>query len=88
MFVMLWELWHLLLPLRLLQVCHSLLHTLQHLSFHNQYLLQCWWWRQVVVVVVPIGTTIASVGHLTIVKRFEIGVKDLDTRFPTICTKV
>jgi hypothetical protein len=58
------------------------LHSLQHLSLHNQYLLQCWWWRRVVVavvvvvvVVVLIGTTIASVGHLMIVKRFEIEEK-------------
>jgi hypothetical protein len=42
----------------------------------------------VVVVVVLIGTTVASVGHLMIVKGFEIEVKDKDTRFPSICIKV
>jgi hypothetical protein len=89
-FVTLWELWRLLLSLRLFHVRHSLLHSLQHLSLHNQYLLQCLWWRRVgiVVVVVLVGTTVASVGHLMIVKRFEIEVKDRDTRFPTICIKV
>jgi hypothetical protein len=76
----------LLLTLRLLHVRHSLLHSLQHLSLHNQYFLQCWWrWVGVVVVV---GTTVASVGHLMIVKRFEIEEKDRDMRFPTICIKV
>jgi hypothetical protein len=81
MFVTLRELWRLLLTLRLLHVHHCLLHSLQHLSLHNQYL-----W--VVVVVVLVGTTVASVGHLMIVKRFEIEVKDIDTRFPSICIKV
>jgi hypothetical protein len=40
-------------------------------------LLKCWWWRWVVgvVVVVVTGTTVASVGHLIIVKRFEIELK-------------
>jgi hypothetical protein len=41
-------------------------------------LLQCWWWRWVVgivVVVVLVGTTVVSVGHLMIVKRFEIELK-------------
>jgi hypothetical protein len=42
----------------------------------------------VIVVVVLVGTTVASVGHLMIVKRFELEVKDRDTRFPTICIKV
>jgi phosphate/sulfate permease len=67
--------------------------SLQHLSLHNQYFLQCWWWRRVgivvvVIVVALIGTTIACVVHLMIVKRLEIEVKDIDTRFPTICIKV
>jgi hypothetical protein len=31
------------------------------------------------VVVVLIGTTVVSVGHLMIVKRFETEVKDIDT---------
>jgi hypothetical protein len=52
-------------------------------------LLKCWWWRRVgVIVVVLIGTTVASVGHLMIVKRFEIVVKDRYKRLPTICIKV
>jgi hypothetical protein len=43
-------------------------------------LLKCWWWRWVVsvvvvIVVVLVGTTVASVGHLMIVKRFEIELK-------------
>jgi hypothetical protein len=83
-------LWRWLMSLRLLHVGHSLLHGLQHLSLHYQNLLKCWWWRWVVVVVVVVlvGTTVASVGHLMIVKSFEIEVKDRDTRFPTICIKV
>jgi uncharacterized membrane protein len=50
----------------------------QHLSLHYQYMLKYWWWMRVVgvvvvvVVLVVIGTTVASVGHLMIVKRFEI----------------
>jgi hypothetical protein len=64
------------MPLNLLHVDHSLLHGLQHLSLHYQNLLKCWWWRQVVgVVVVVIGTTVASVGPLMIVKSCEIEVK-------------
>jgi H+/Cl- antiporter ClcA len=83
----------LLLTLSLLHVCHSLLHSLQHLSLHNQYLLHCWWWRPVgvvviVIVIVLIGTTVVSVGHLMIVKRFEIEEKDRDMRFSTIYIKV
>jgi hypothetical protein len=63
---------------RLVHVCHSLFHSLQHLSLRDQYLLQCWWWRWVgiVVVVVHIGDMVASVGHLMIVKRFEIEIQD------------
>jgi hypothetical protein len=44
-------------------------------------LLKCWWWRRVVgivvvvVVLVVIGTRVVSVGHLMIVKRFEIELK-------------
>jgi hypothetical protein len=77
------------MPLSLLHVGHSLLHGLQHLSLHYQNFLKCWWWRWVgiIVVVVLVGTA-ASVGHLMIVKSFEIEVKDRDTRFPTICIKV
>jgi hypothetical protein len=66
------------MSLGLLHVGHSLLHGLQHLSLHYQHLLKCWWWRRVVgvvVVVVLVGTTAASVGHLMIVKRFEIELK-------------
>jgi hypothetical protein len=54
-------------------------------------LFQCWWLRQVgIVVVALLGAIVASVGDLTIVKRFEteIEVKDRDKRFPTICIKV
>jgi hypothetical protein len=71
------------MPLSLLHVGHSLLHGLQHPSLHYQNLLKCWWWRRVgivvVVVVVLIGTTVASVGHLMIVKSCEIEIKDRDT---------
>jgi hypothetical protein len=83
-------LWCWLILSSLLHVCHSLLHSLQHLSLHNQYLLQCWWWRRVgiVVVIVLISDTVVSVGHLMIVKRFEIEIKDRHTRFPIICSKV
>jgi uncharacterized membrane protein len=63
----------------LLHVDHSLLHGLQHLSLHYQYLIKCWWWRWVVgivvIVVLVVVTTVASVGHLMIVKRFEIELK-------------
>jgi hypothetical protein len=39
-------------------------------------LLKCWWGRWVVgVVVVLVGTTVASVGHMIIVKMFEIELK-------------
>jgi hypothetical protein len=41
-------------------------------------LLKCGWWRQVVGivgVVVLVGTMVASVGHLIIMKRFEIELK-------------
>jgi hypothetical protein len=65
-----------LVSLGLLHVGHSLLHGLQHLSLHYQHLLKCWWWRRVVgIVVVLVGTTVASVGHLMIVKIFEIELK-------------
>ena len=52
--------------------------VLQHLSLNNQYLLQCWWWRRVDVVVfaVLISDTVVSVGHLMIVKRFDIEIQD------------
>jgi hypothetical protein len=33
------------------------------------------WWRWVGIIVVLVGTTVASVGHLIIVKRFEIEEK-------------
>jgi hypothetical protein len=67
-------LWHWLMSLSLLHVGHSLLHGLQHLSLHYQKLLKCRWWRWVgivFVVVVLVGTTVASVGHLIIVKRLR-----------------
>jgi hypothetical protein len=39
-------------------------------------LLQCWWWWQVVIVVVVLlSGTVASVGHLMIVKRFETEIE-------------
>jgi hypothetical protein len=41
-------------------------------------LLKCGWWRQVVGivgVVVLVSTMVASVGHLIIMKRFEIELK-------------
>jgi fatty acid desaturase len=46
---------------------------MQHLGLHYQNLLKCGWWRWVVIVVVVvlIGTTVASVSHLVIEKRFE-----------------
>jgi hypothetical protein len=61
------------MPLSLLHVVHSLLHGLQHLGLHYQNLLKCWWcrWVGVVVLVVLVGTTVVSVGHLVIQKRFE-----------------
>jgi hypothetical protein len=70
-------LWRWLISLSFLHVGHSLLHGLQHLSLHYQNLLKCWWWRWVgvVVVVVLVSTTIVSVGHLMVVKRFEIEEK-------------
>jgi hypothetical protein len=63
--------------LSLLHVGHSLFHGLQHLSLHYQNLLKCWWWRRVgivVVLVVLVGSTVVSVGDLTIVKSCEIEV--------------
>jgi hypothetical protein len=64
---------------------HSLLHNLQHLSLHYQYLLQCWWWRRVGidVVVVLIGDMVASFEV-----EIETEIRDRDTRFPTICIKI
>jgi hypothetical protein len=61
----------------LLHIGHRLLHGLQHLGFHDLYLLQCWWWRWVgiVVVIVLMTSTVVRVGHLMIVKRFETGMK-------------
>jgi hypothetical protein len=50
-------------------------------------LLKWWWWVGIVVVVL-VGTTVASVDHLMIVKRFEIEERDRDMRFPTTCFKV
>jgi hypothetical protein len=71
-------LWCWLILWCLLHVCHSLFHSLQQLSLHNQYLLQCWWWRRVgvVVIVVLISDMVVSVGHLMIMKRFEIEIQD------------
>jgi hypothetical protein len=62
-----------------MHVGHSLLHSL-----HDEHLLQCWWWRRVgIVVVVLMSVTVTSVGHLMIVKRFEIEIK-IKKRFPTV----
>jgi hypothetical protein len=70
---MLLRLWCWLLSLSLLHVDHSLLHSLQHLDLQDQHLLKCWWSRVGIVVVnVLIGTMVASVDHLMIMKRFEI----------------
>jgi hypothetical protein len=75
-FVTLMRLWRWLMLWSLRHVGHSLLHGLQHLGLHDQYLLQCWWWRRVGnVVVVLMRGTIASVGHLMIVKRYETEIK-------------
>jgi hypothetical protein len=69
------------MPLRLLHVGHSLLHGLQHLSLHYQNLLKYWWWRWFgIVVVVLVGTTVASVGHIVIEKRFEIDMVIRDSQ--------
>jgi hypothetical protein len=66
----------------LLHVRHSLLHSLQHLILHDQYLLQCWWWRRVgIVVVVLISDTVVSVGHLMIMKRFETEIEIQDSNY-------
>jgi hypothetical protein len=65
-----------------LHVGHSLLHCLQHLSLRGQHLLQCWWWWRVgivVVVIVLMSDTIASVGHLMIVKRYETEIEIQDS---------
>jgi hypothetical protein len=35
-----------------MHVGHSLLHSLQHLSLHDQHLLQCWWWRRVGITII------------------------------------
>jgi hypothetical protein len=79
---MLLRLRHWLLSLSLLLVHHSLLHHLQHLVLHDQHLLECWWWRQdgVVLVVVLLSGTVASVGHLMIVKRFETKIEIKDSQ--------
>jgi hypothetical protein len=62
-----------------MHVGHSLLHRL-----HDEHFLQCWWWRRVgIVVVVLMSVTATSVGHLMIVKRFEIEIK-IKKRFPTV----
>jgi hypothetical protein len=54
------------------------------MSLHYQNLLKCWWWRRVdvvavVTVVVLVGTTVASVGHVMIVKRFGTQI-DIEIR--------
>jgi hypothetical protein len=60
----------------LLNVGHGSLHSLQHLSLHDQHLLQCWWWRRVgIVIIVLMSGTVVGVGHLMIMKRFETEIK-------------
>jgi ABC-type cobalamin transport system permease subunit len=51
------------------------------MSLHYQNLLKCWWWRRVdvVAIVVLVGTTVASVGHVMIVKRFGTQI-DIEIR--------
>jgi hypothetical protein len=71
------------MSLSLLHVGHSLLHGLQHLSLHYQNLLKCWWWRWVgvvAIVVVLAGTSVVSVGHLMIGKRFETEIEKKDSQ--------
>jgi hypothetical protein len=65
------------MPLSLLHVGQGLLHGLQHLGLHYQNLLKYWRWRWVGIVVVLVGTTVASVSHLVIEKRFETEI-DID----------
>jgi hypothetical protein len=75
-FVTLLRLRHGLMFWSLLHVDHSLLHSLKHLSLHDQHLLKCWWWRWVdIIVVVLIGDTVVSVVHLMIIKRFETEIE-------------
>jgi hypothetical protein len=68
------------MSLRLLHGSHNLLHSLQHLSLHNKDLLKCWRWVGSIVVIVFIRSTVASVGHLMIVKRFEIEIEIKDSQ--------
>jgi hypothetical protein len=63
------------MPLSVLHVSHSLLHSLQHLSLHNQDLLKRWRWVGSIVVIVFIHGMVVSVGHLMIMKRFEIEIE-------------
>jgi hypothetical protein len=63
------------MPLSMFHVSHSLLHSLQHLSLHNQDLLKRWRWVGSIVVIVFIHGTVASVGHLMIMKRFETEIE-------------
>jgi hypothetical protein len=54
------------------------------LSLHYQNLLNSWWWRWASIVVdVLVGTTVASVGHLVIEKRFETEI-DMVIRDPQL----
>jgi hypothetical protein len=46
-------------------------------------LLKCWWWRWVgvvAIVVVLAGTSVVSVGHLMIGKRFETEIEKKDSQ--------
>jgi hypothetical protein len=65
--LILWlRLWCWLVTLGRLHICHHLLHGLQHLCLHVEYLLQCWWWWRVslVVVIVSVCVTAPGDGHL------------------------
>jgi hypothetical protein len=68
--VMLLKLWRWLLTLSL-HISHRLLHSLQHLSLHYQYLLKSWWWRQIgsTIVIVLICCVVVNVCHLVIMKK-------------------
>jgi 4-amino-4-deoxy-L-arabinose transferase-like glycosyltransferase len=51
---------------------HRLLHSLQHLSLHHQYLLKGWWWWWLVgIVLIVVVVAVASVRHLVIMEGFE-----------------
>jgi hypothetical protein len=78
-------LWRRLMPLSLLNVGHSLLHGLQHLSLYYQNLLKCWGWRRIVgstidIALIGVVVTVASVNHLVIGKRYETEIEIKDSQ--------